>query len=238
MATGSTSDLAVAAQALANEARAVMVLALLDGRAWTQTELARAGGVSASTASSHVDQLLDAGIVEELRQGRHRYVRIAGPRVAETIEALASLTEREQLPASSYRAQRVDRALREARSCYRHLAGRLGVALCDGVRAAGYVAPDWTLTVSGRDWLTRLGIDLPASTRRPLVRPCLDWTERREHLAGVAADALLSAALDQGWVTRIGSSRAVRLTPNGSDALRGVLGETNEARDLGRRVIA
>jgi DNA-binding transcriptional ArsR family regulator len=224
MSSASAPDLAAAAQVLASEARASMALALLDGRAWTLTELARAANIGLSTASAHVDQLVGARLFEEVRQGRHRYLRIAGPAVAETIESLATLTDGVRPAQQSLKAQRTDRALREARSCYHHLAGRLGVALCDGARSLGYVAPDWTLTSSGGEWLAGLGVELPSATNRPLVRPCLDWTERREHLAGVAADLLLATLVREAWITRAKDSRAVRLTPSGVAALDGVLG--------------
>jgi len=221
--TTSAPDLAAVAQALASDARAAMVLALLDGRAWTLSELAAAAGVGRPTASEHVDQLVAARLVEELRQGRHRYLRLPGPEVAEAVESLAALSDRVRPAAPSLRAQRVDRALREARSCYGHLAGRLGVQLCDGLRAAGHVSPDWTLTASGRRWLGSLGVELPHRPRRPLVRPCLDWTERREHLAGVAADELLTTLERRRFVERVRGSRAVRLTGPGREALGNLL---------------
>ena len=223
MANASAPDLAVVAGALASDARATMVLALLDGRAWTLTELARASGTAASTASEHVDRLVAAGLLEEVRQGRHRYLRIAGSQVAETVEALAALTDRVRPAEQSLGGQRADAALREARVCYRHLAGRLGVALCDGARAAGFVTTDWALTDLGRAWLTGLGVTLPTAPRRPLIRPCLDWTERREHLAGVVGDELLSTCLDRGWLTRRRGSRHVVVSDTGRAALEQVL---------------
>lgn len=219
MIATSAPELAALAQVLASDARATMTLAMLDGRAWTLSELAAVAGVSRPTASEHIDRLVQAGLVEEVRQGRHRYARLGDAHVAETIEAFAALTDRVRPAPASLRAQRADRALRLGRSCYRHLAGQLGVALCDGMRKEGLLADDWTLTRAGRDWLLELGIVLPPASRRPLVRPCLDWTERRDHLAGVAADELLSALLRERWVIRQPDSRAIVLTPDGERGL-------------------
>ena len=237
----SAPDLAAVAQALANRARATMILALLDGRAWTLTELATAAQVARPTASEHLDMLVAVGLVGEVRQGRHRYVRITDGTTAETIEALAALTERIQPPAPTLRAQRADQAMREGRSCYRHLAGRLGVALCDGMINQGPISADWTLTGVGQAWITELGIPHPdpagggASSAprpgrgRPLLRPCLDWTQRREHLAGVLADQMFDAFCQRDWLERSPTSRAVRLTPSGNAAIGDLLAN-NEQR--------
>lgn len=203
-----------------------MVLCLLDGRAWTASELAGAAQVSRSTATSHLDLLVNAGILTELKQGRHRYLRLADAYTAELIESLAALAARHEriLPAApAYRAQRADASLRLARSCYGHLAGHLGVAVADGFRAANLVSPRWELTEDGRRWLSSLGISLPERTTRPVVRPCLDWTERREHLAGVAADALLTHCLRSGAIVRRSPPRALRLTPQGREMLAPLL---------------
>lgn len=225
MPTTSAPDLAAIAQVLASDARAAMLLALLDGRAWTLSELAGAAGVSRPTASEHVDRLVGAGLVEEVRQGRHRYLRLAGPTVAEGVESLAALSGRVRPAAPTLRAQRADQALRAGRSCYRHLAGRLGVALCGGLVDHGYVSPAWTLTDAGERWLESIDVRLPAASRRPLLRPCLDWTERREHLAGVVADELLTTFTRHGWVDRSPGSRAVRLTDTGREVLGRLLPE-------------
>lgn len=203
-----------------------MMLALLDGAAWTVTELAETAEISRPTASEHLHRLVDGGLLAEVRQGRHRYVRIEDPVVAETVEALAGLSGRLRPPGRSLRAQRADRELREARTCYSHLAGRLGVALCDGMRELGHVDSGWGLTSAGRDWFDTLDIPLPATRRRPLLRPCLDWTERREHLAGVAADALHAAMRERTWIEPGTTRRAVRLTAAGHRALAHLLPES------------
>lgn len=225
----SSPRLAEIASVLANEARATMMLELLDGRAWTATELAKAAGVSRPSTTEHLHRLVQMGLLGETHQGRHRYVRIEDPAIAEAIESLAALSGRVRPAKPSLRAQNVDRALREARTCYRHLAGRLGVALSGGMRRLGYVDAQWNLTGSGREWLTSLGIVLPSSTRRPLLRPCLDWTERRDHLAGVAAEQMLVAFQDRHWIDRSTTSRAVHLTAAGHDALSAVLADADAA---------
>lgn len=191
----SVPDLARVAGALADRSRATMVQCLLDGRAWTASELAAAAGVSRSTATTHLHHLVNVGLLCETRQGRHRYVRLADPGTAEAVEALAAVAARAghvSPAAPAYSARRADARLHIARSCYGHLAGRLGVSLADGLRAVGRVSPRWELTGDGYRWFSDLDISLPERTNRPLLRPCLDWTERREHLAGVAADALLT----------------------------------------------
>ena len=215
----SAPDLAGIARLLANDSRAAMLLALLDGRAWTAGELAAATGIARSTASEHLNLLADAELIEELRQGRHRYVRISSPTVAEEIESLAALSGVVRPARSSLPAQRADAAIREARTCYRHLAGRLGVDICDRMRQAGHVTDHWQLTASGQTWLRQMGAVLPAHSSRPLLRPCLDWTERRYHLAGTAADALLTAMLANTWLQPGPIPRALKLTTAGTQAL-------------------
>lgn len=205
--------LASVAAVLADDSRATMCLALVDGRAWTVGELAEAARVAPSTASEHVRVLTDAGFVRTLKQGRHRYVRLVGPEVAALIEQLAHHGgyEAPQGLRASVRARR----LADARTCYDHFAGRLGVAVRDGMLAAGLlsVRDGLALTPSGRTVLGELGVEI-AVGRRALVRDCLDWTERREHLAGALPAALVRRALDAGWVTR-DRHRAVTVTETG-----------------------
>lgn len=193
--------LAEVAAVLADNSRATMCLALIDGRAWTVGELARAARVAPSTASEHVRTLTDAGFVRSLKQGRHRYIRLAGPEVAELIERLAGHAGPE--PARGLRASVRAGRLAQARTCYDHLAGRLGVALRDGMLATGLLSDrdGLSVTTHGRNTLAELGVELPRG-RRPLLRDCLDWTERREHLAGALPAAILRRALDVGWLSR------------------------------------
>jgi DNA-binding transcriptional ArsR family regulator len=197
-----TVALAEVASVLADPSRAAMCLALLDGRAWTVGELARSAGIRPSTASEHVARLRQAGFVSGVRQGRHSYVRISDPRVAELIEHLAEHAA--QRPVHGLRESVRVRRLSFARTCYDHLAGTLAVALRAGMLRAGLVdaSAGLTLTGHGRAVLTTLGVTVPDAGRRPLLRDCLDWTERREHFGGALPAAILSHAVAAGWVSR------------------------------------
>ncbi|WP_130343553.1 ArsR/SmtB family transcription factor [Herbihabitans rhizosphaerae] len=208
-----TRGLAETAAVLAEPARAAMCLALLDGRAWTVGELATAAGVAPSTASEHVSTLDGAGFVESLKQGRHRYVRIADAQVAALIERLAEHTDHRPAPAG-LRASIRAKHLTAARTCYDHLAGRLGVAVRAGMVDHGLVdlSSGISLTSQGKSVLAELDVPLPLAGRRPLLRDCLDWTERTEHLGGGVPAALLDRALAAGWVRR-GDGRAITVTP-------------------------
>ncbi|MFF7900733.1 ArsR/SmtB family transcription factor [Streptomyces sp. NPDC007920] len=221
------SPLAALAGLLADETRAACLLALLDGRAWTAGELARRAGVAASTLSEHLGKLVAGGLLTEERQGRHRYVRLADARVAQLVEDLAA----QAAPRAAHRP----RTLREAsagsamargRTCYDHLAGRLGISVTDALSARGLLRQDlgFALTDAGLTWFGAVGIGLDRTGRRPLARACLDWTERRPHLAGAAGAALCRHAFDAGWCVRIGSERAVAVTPSGEHALSDLLG--------------
>jgi DNA-binding transcriptional ArsR family regulator len=197
---------------LAEPARATMCLALIDGRAWTVGELAKAAGIAPSTGSEHVTKLVDAGFVQSLRQGRHRYIRIVDPDIADLIERL-SQNDPDPHPRPTLRSSLAARRLATARTCYDHLAGRLGVLLRTGMITRGLLdtTTGLTLTPSGQQTLTALGIPIPTRNGRPLLRDCLDWTERREHLAGTLPTALLNHALNAQWLHR-NHDRSVRLT--------------------------
>ncbi|PTM94830.1 ArsR family transcriptional regulator [Streptomyces sp. VMFN-G11Ma] len=222
-------QLARLAGLMADETRAACLLALLDGRAWTASELARHAGVAPSTLSEHLGKLVAGGLLTEERQGRHRYVRLAGSRVAQLVEDLAA----QVTPAGPVRPR--PRTLRESsagsamargRTCYDHLAGRLGIAVTEALTLRGLLRQDtgFALTDAGLDWFGSVGIALERRGRRPLARACLDWTERRPHLAGVAGAALCRHAMDEGWCVRIGSERAVKVTAQGEQALTTLLG--------------
>ncbi|WP_373563597.1 ArsR/SmtB family transcription factor [Streptomyces composti] len=228
------AGLARLAGLFADETRAACLLALLDGRAWTAGELARYAGVAASTVSEHLGKLVAGGLLAEERQGRHRYVRLADARVAQLVEDLAA-----QVPAEARRAPRGLRevsagsAMARGRTCYDHLAGRLGTAVTDAMTRRGLLRQDtgFALTDAGVEWFGRVGIELARGGRRPLARACLDWTERRPHLAGAAGAALCRHAFAEGWCVRIGSGRAVKLTAVGERVLGEVLGiEADEFR--------
>ncbi|MGZ4428898.1 MAG: ArsR/SmtB family transcription factor [Nocardioidaceae bacterium] len=219
---------AAVARLLGDDSRAAMCLALLDGRAWTSGELARLTGVAPSTASDHLTRLVAGGLLAEERQGRHRYVRLATPRAAELIEELAAHAAPAAAAPRSLRAVTATAALARARTCYDHLAGRLGVRLADAMADGGLLgqATGWAFTPDGLRWLRGLGIDVDAlvSGRRPLVRACLDWTERRSHLGGAGGAALCRHFFEAGWLERTATHRAVRVTGAGNLALRDLLG--------------
>ncbi|QNT96315.1 ArsR family transcriptional regulator [Streptomyces griseofuscus] len=220
------AGLAALAGLIADETRAMCLLALLDGRAWTAGELARHAGVAASTVSEHLGKLVAGGLLAQERQGRHRYVRLADARVAALVEDLAARVPPAAGRARTLRAASAGAAMARGRTCYDHLAGRLGIALTDALTARGLLRQDtgFALTDAGVRWFAATGISLTPTGRRPLARGCLDWTERRPHLAGVAGAALCRHALDEGWCERIGSGRAVRVTREGERVLRSLLG--------------
>ncbi|MEV5432204.1 winged helix-turn-helix domain-containing protein [Streptomyces sp. NPDC052701] len=222
-----TAGLARLAGLLADETRAACLLALLDGRAWTAGELARHAGVAASTLSEHLGRLVAGGLLAEERQGRHRYVRLADARAAQLVEDLAAQVAPEAGGRPrGLREVSAGSAAARGRTCYDHLAGRLGVAVTDGLTARGLLRQDtgFALTDAGLAWFAATGIGLGRRGRRPLARACLDWTERRPHLAGAAGAALCRHALDAGWCVRIGSGRAVKVTAAGERALGTLLG--------------
>jgi DNA-binding transcriptional ArsR family regulator len=260
--------LAALAGLIADETRAAFLLVLLDGRAWTAGELARYAGVAASTASEHLGKLVAGGLLAEERQGRHRYVRLADAQVAQLVEDLAAQVS----PAAAERPRGLREssagsAMARGRTCYDHLAGRLGIAVTDALTGLGLLratsepkgragvesssarrpgglstvglstpaeaplrrtykegAQGFALTDEGLAWFDGQGIPLVRTGRRPLARACLDWTERRPHLAGVAGAALCRHALDAGWCVRIGSERAVKVTDQGDRAFAELLG--------------
>ncbi|MEU3255328.1 winged helix-turn-helix domain-containing protein [Streptomyces sp. NPDC006997] len=219
--------LAALAALLADETRAACLLALLDGRAWTAGELARHAGVAASTLSEHLGKLVAGGLLTEERQGRHRYVRLADARAAQLVEELAARVPPDAVPPPrTLRQSGAGSAMARARTCYDHLAGRLGIAVTDALTDRGLLTQDtgFALTAAGLAWFDATGIALDRRGRRPLARGCLDWTERRPHLAGTAGAALCGHALSAGWCVRIGSERAVQLTATGERALGDLLG--------------
>ncbi|MFF4488529.1 ArsR/SmtB family transcription factor [Streptomyces sp. NPDC001544] len=221
------AGLAGLAGLIADETRAACLLALLDGRAWTAGELARHAGVAASTVSEHLGKLVAGGLLFEERQGRHRYVRLADARVAQLVEDLtAQVTPAAARRPRTLRESSAGSAMARGRTCYDHLAGRLGITVTDALTERGLLRQDmgFALTDAGLAWFGSAGIALERAGRRPLARACLDWTERRPHLAGVAGAALCRHALEAGWCVRIGSERAVKLTARGEHALSALLG--------------
>ena len=211
-------DIAVVAALLGDPARANMVTALIGGVALTAGELAREAGVTAQTASSHLAKLAAGGLVEVRRQGRHSYYSLSGDDVARVLEGLMGLAAR-----TGHRRTRTgpaEPALREARVCYDHLAGDLGVALLDGLVARGAIARSEEviqLTTAGAAFLAGFGIDMPSlsRSRRPVCRACLDWSVRRSHLAGALGAALLAQLFHLGWARRVADSRLVAFSASG-----------------------
>lgn len=210
------------ASMIGDPTRARMLSALMGGEFLAAGELAAAAGVSAQTASVHIAKLLDAELIVLRTQGRHRYVRLAGEEVAHVLEALSFVAERN---ASADKWERgAYKPLKAARTCYRHIAGELGVALFEGLIARGTLAPcggHYALTDTGAGELDELGITLPADTgaSRRFAHACFDWSERRDHLAGNLAVSLLDRSLAAGWLRRSKDSRALQLTPPGAQVL-------------------
>ncbi len=225
MVSGTT--LAEIAALMSDVARANILSALMDGRALTASELSWHSGVSAQTASGHLARLTEGNLLALTRQGRHRYYRLASPEVAQAIEALmaaASFGPKRHRPVGPR-----DEALRRARTCYDHLAGRLGIALADALTTQGHVVLSESaglLTDGGQKFLCTLGIDLDSGRpgQRALCRTCLDWSERRPHLAGRLGAALCRRAFELGWIERIRDSRAVEVTPAGRSGLEEAFG--------------
>ena len=212
------------ASIIGDPTRARMLAALMGGQYLAAGELAAAAGGTAQTASTHVAKLLDAELVVVRTQGRHRYVKLADADVAHALEALSLVAER-SAHAGKWE-QGPYKPLKAARTCYSHLAGELGVALFDGLLARSTITPrdgHFVLSDDGRRELASLGLSLTtpgseASARR-FAYPCLDWSERRDHLAGTLAVALLDHFIDAGWLRRQSGSRALRLMPSGAKAL-------------------
>lgn len=228
------SDIAPIAALLADRTRAVMLTVLLDGRPLSAGELARAAGVSAATASSHLGKLLDGNLVTVVPQGRHRYYRLKGPEIATVIEALSVISP--HLEVRSLRQSRQARALGEARTCYDHLAGRAGVALFDAMLGGGLIESlgesddpgrsAYEVTEKGDERLNGLGVDVEKARagRRRVAGHCLDWTERRPHLNGALGAAVTARLIELGWFERGTSRRSLVLTEKGHGGLADVFG--------------
>ncbi|MCI0688807.1 MAG: winged helix-turn-helix domain-containing protein [Sporichthyaceae bacterium] len=217
------ASIAPPAALMGEPTRAAMLIALIEGRALAAGELARRAEVSAATASAHLARLLDGDLVAVIKQGRHRYYRLAGPDVAAAIEALSRLSPAPPPPTSLRRVK--DRnALKLARSCYDHLAGEVGVRLYSTMIERGTLIADRTDTIRLGDTgpLTTIGIELDEirRQRRAFARPCLDWTERAPHLAGALGAALLARMFELDWLRRpANGGRGLTVTPAGRDGL-------------------
>lgn len=209
---------------IANPARTAMLIALVDGRALPAGELAYAAGVTAQTASSHLTKLLEGGLLTVETEGRHRYYRLAGPHVALALEHIAAI--RPIAPARYQPLSHEAQSLQFARRCYDHLAGQLGVAVTQGLQERGFIIPaaekQFVVTLSGMEWFGSMGLDVSAlkPTRHGLARQCLDWTERRHHLAGPLGVSFMAVLCASGWLLSSKSSRAIQVTQQGRVGLK------------------
>jgi len=227
-------DIASMAALIGDPVRASILAALIDGRALPAGELAFIGNVAPQTASFHLSKLLQALLITVERQGKYSYYRLANDTVASALESLAALVPvREQVTARSI-ARRESEAIRElrfARSCYKHLAGRLAIEINKALLEKRFTVPiaskAYSLTGEGREWCREVGVRIPQRTRaKSEGRACLDWTERRHHLGGPLGMALFARLKEIGWLATNSRTRAVRLTHSGSAELYKRLGIT------------
>jgi len=212
-------NIAEVAALIGNPARTNILAALMDGRALTSTELSYVARVSPQTASGHLAKLTTADLLAVEKQGRSRYYRLASPLVGQMLESIMAVAGG-QVALRPPRPLRIDEEMRLARTCYDHLAGRLGVALADTMLGRGHVAfvqDGGEVTNSGFEFLSRLGVALEECKRfkRVFCRPCLDWSERRAHIAGSVGAKLCERCLELGWIRRLESTRALHITPIG-----------------------
>src|SRR5215813_13137567 len=224
-----TADVRMAevAALVGDPARANILAALMGGRALTAGELVYAAGVSPQTTSGHLGKLTEGRLIACVKQGRHRYYRIATPRVAEMLEGIMAVVA--DSPPRHRPPSKLDDAMRAARTCYDHFAGKLGVGLTDALCTRGHLAladDGGEVTDRGVAFFQDFGIDLAAarSRRRIFCRPCLDWTERRSHLGGSVGAALAQRCFDLGWLERMRDSRALLVTPKGRRGLSDLIG--------------
>jgi DNA-binding transcriptional ArsR family regulator len=225
----SDRDLVRVAGVIGEPARAAMLSALLGGQELSAGELARRADVAPATATAHLARLVDGGLVTRRRDGRHRYFALANADVAAALEALARIAPlRADGRAAGSSGLEPNAALRYARTCYDHLAGSLGVRLTDALLDRDLLRgrDAFDVTAAGEGWLKTLGVDVEAlrRSRRAFARPCLDWTERRNHLAGGVGAAIATAMMERRWVVRMEGTRAVRLTLRGREGLYRSLG--------------
>jgi len=208
------ANLVEVAALVGDTARATMLAALMGGQALTSSELAYLARVSRPTASEHLLKLVEARLVVVIKQGRYRYYRIGSPLVARMLESIIAVAAIE-VPARYQPRSIRDDALRFARTCYDHLAGQVGVAISDALVANGYIVltdDGGAVTQAGMRFLTGFGTDLRPQGKRIFCRPCLDWSERRYHVAGRVGGEIWRRCLDLGWIIRERDSRALRLT--------------------------
>jgi len=206
---------------IADPSRALMLQALADARARPAGELARLAGVSPQTASAHLSRLLAGGLLVVHQQGRHRYYRLRDWRVAELLEVMASLAP--TIRPTAVPGDRSRQNLQFARTCYKHLAGRVGVAITEALCAKKFlreIDDGYNLLPEGRRWFLQMGIDIPSKSSGPFTRRCVDWSERRYHLGGALGGALATRLLELQCLSRRREPRSLRLTDYGRQMLR------------------
>ena len=226
--SGTQPSIAEIAALVGNPARANILNVLLDGRALTATELSHIGGVSPQTASGHLGKLTEGGLLVVHRQGRHSYFKLASPLIGQMLEGIMAVAAERPAPRNQPR-WRGDEALRVARTCYDHLAGCLGVALADALVERGYVVlgqDGGMVPAPGEAFFADFGIDLHqhGHGKRAFCRPCLDWSERRPHLAGAVGAALARRGFELGWITRLRDTRALAISAEGRAGLAKTFG--------------
>ncbi|MDR0268182.1 metalloregulator ArsR/SmtB family transcription factor [Paenibacillus sp.] len=214
---------AMVATLVSEASRAAILSVLLDGRFHPASELAYMAGIKPQTASFHLTKMVDANIVTVEKQGRHRYYGIQNHEVAQIMESLLSISPPVEI--KSLKQASEDKSLRLARTCYDHLAGNLGVQLTDSLIKMGMICEEndhFTVTEKGEEFFTTLEIDLERikKKRRSFSHKCLDWSERRYHLAGALGNALLERLLELHWVQRLPKTRAIKITPEGKKGLK------------------
>jgi DNA-binding transcriptional ArsR family regulator len=210
-------DMAAIAALIGDPARANILCALLDGRALTASELAYAAHVTPQTASGHLGKLASAKLIVPAQQGRHRYFRLAGAHIAAMLESISAVAS---IAPPRLRPIRIDDQMRKARMCYDHIAGELGVTLADALQEHRHIElgeDGGVVTDAGEAFFHKLGVDLAAArgNRRAFCRPCVDWSERRFHIAGAVGSALAQRLMDLRWITRKRDGRALSITPVG-----------------------
>ena len=210
------TDMAALAAAMADASRMKILCALMDGRAWTATELSAVAGIAASTTSSHLSRLVKANLLICLSQGRHRYFRLVNNSIASLLESMMGVTYQ----ASNSSRSKVPEELLTARTCYDHLAGDIAVKLYDSLISHGLLERDGRdLTLQGKEKFLALGIRIEAKTKRKKCCPCLDWSERKFHLGGFLGSSLLDFLENNKWIERVPGYREVMITPKGYQEL-------------------
>lgn len=224
---GSNPNVAEAASILSDSSRAAMLTALMDGRFHTATELAFTAGIKPQTASFHLAKMTAAGLATVEKHGRYRYFSLANEQVASVVESILSISRPAEV--RSFRQSTQEKALRFGRTCYDHLAGRLGVTLTHSMVQKGWLqasddSGDFELTANGESFFSEFGLDIDElrNKRRSLSRKCLDWSERQHHLAGALGSALAGKMFELEWIERKPSTRAIIVTKTGCEGLRRV----------------